>query len=77
MTTGLKLKIAFVIFLLFFSGLALLPNFYSGLPGWWNKYFAPAGINLGLDLQGGMHIVLQVDMDKAAENSLDLAATEF
>ena len=77
MTTGLKLKIAFVIFLLFFSGLALLPNFYSGLPGWWNKYFAPAGINLGLDLQGGMHIVLQVDMDKAAENSLDLAASEF
>ena len=77
MTTGLKLKIAFVIFLLFFSGLALLPNFYSGMPGWWNKYFAPPGINLGLDLQGGMHVVLQVDMDKAAENSLDLSATEF
>ncbi len=77
MTTSLKLKTVLVIFLLFFSGLALLPNFYSGLPGWWNKYFAPAGINLGLDLQGGMHVVLQVDMDKAVENSLDLAATEF
>ncbi len=77
MNSGLKLKTALVVFLLFFSGLALLPNFYSGLPGWWTKYLAPAGINLGLDLQGGMHIVLQVDLDKAAENSLDLAATEF
>lgn len=77
MNSGLKLKTALVVFLLFLSGLALLPNFYSGLPDWWNKYFAPPGINLGLDLQGGMHIVLQVDLDRAAENSLDLAATEF
>ena len=52
MTTGRKLKIALVIFLVFFSGLALLPNFYSGLPEWWTKYCAPAGINLGLDLKG-------------------------
>lgn len=77
MNSGLKLKTVFVIFLLFFSGLTFLPNFYGGLPEWWNKYFAPPGINLGLDLQGGMHIVLQVDMDKAAENSLDLSANEF
>ena len=61
MTTGRKLKIALVIFLVFFSGLALLPNFYSGLPEWWTKYCAPAGINLGLDLKGGLHVVLRVD----------------
>lgn len=77
MNSGIKLKITFVIFLLFFSGLALLPNFYKGLPSWWDKYLAPAGLTLGLDLQGGMHIVLQVDVDKAAENALDLAASEF
>ncbi len=78
MTSGIKLKIAFVIFLLFFSGLALLPTFYHDkLPTWWTKYLAPAGLKLGLDLQGGMHVVLQVDLDKAVENSLDLAAEEF
>jgi preprotein translocase subunit SecD len=28
-------------------------------------------INLGLDLQGGMHLVLQVDLDKAVESTVD------
>ncbi len=77
MTTGRKLQIAFVIFLVFFSGLALLPNFYEGLPPWWNKYCAPAGIKLGLDLKGGLHVVLRVDRDKALENALDFAANDF
>lgn len=77
MTSSLKLKIGLVVFLIFFSVLALLPSIYSDLPDWWRKYVAPTGLKLGLDLQGGMHIVLQVDLDKAAENSLDLAATDF
>ncbi|MGI6656598.1 MAG: protein translocase subunit SecD [Desulfobulbus sp.] len=77
MNTSLKLRIGLVIFLLFFSGLALLPTFYTDLPDWWKKYLSPGGLKLGLDLQGGMHIVLQVDLDKAAENSLDLAASDF
>lgn len=77
MNSSLKLKIGLVFLLLIFSTLALLPSLYPGLPSWWKKYMAPAGLKLGLDLQGGMHIVLQVDLDKAAENSLDLSATDF
>ena len=77
MNTGLKLKIWLVLFLLIFSGLALAPSISHDLPDWWKKYMAPAGLKLGLDLQGGMHIVLQVDLEKAAENSLDLAASDF
>lgn len=38
---------------------------------------APEGLRLGLDLQGGMHLVLQVNLDKAQEDSLELAATEL
>ena len=34
-------------------------------------------INLGLDLQGGMHIVLQVDTDKAIEGKIDNAAAQI
>ncbi|MDA8140661.1 MAG: protein translocase subunit SecD [Desulfobacteraceae bacterium] len=34
-------------------------------------------INLGLDLQGGMHLVLQVDTDKAVENTVDRAFDEL
>ena len=77
MNSTLKLKIGLVLFLVFFSGLALTPSLYHDLPDWWKKYMAPAGLKLGLDLQGGMHIVLQVDLDKAAENSLDLSASDF
>ncbi|MDD2463447.1 MAG: protein translocase subunit SecD [Desulfobulbus sp.] len=77
MNSSLKLKIGLVLFLLFFSGLALTPSVYHDLPDWWKKYMAPAGLKLGLDLQGGMHIVLQVDLEKAADNSLDLAASDF
>jgi SecD/SecF fusion protein len=77
MTTSIKLKIGLVFLLLIFSGIALLPSVYHDLPPWWKKYLAPAGLKLGLDLQGGMHIVLQVDLEKAAENSLDLSASDF
>ena len=67
MNSSLKLKIGLVLLLLVFCALALLPSLNPGLPDWWKKYMAPAGLKLGLDLQGGMHIVLQVDLDKAAE----------
>ena len=34
-------------------------------------------INLGLDLQGGMHLVLEVDTDKAVENTVDRSFEEL
>ncbi len=34
-------------------------------------------INLGLDLQGGMHLVLQVDMEKAIENTVNRTFDEL
>ncbi len=76
MKSSLKLKLGLVFLLIIFSVIALLPSLYP-VPVWWKKYLAPAGLKLGLDLQGGMHIVLQVDLDKAAENSLDLAASDL
>ena len=46
-----------------------LPSWLSFLKG--NK------VHLGLDLQGGTHLVLTVDVDKAVENSLDVNADEL
>lgn len=34
-------------------------------------------INLGLDLQGGMHLVLEVDTDKAVEDTIERLAQEL
>jgi SecD/SecF fusion protein len=77
MNTSLKWKFSLLAVLVVFSVLAIIPSFYPSAPDWWKKYLAPQGMKLGLDLQGGIHLVLKVDLDKAAANALDLAATEL
>jgi len=77
MNTALKWKFSLLAVLVVFSVLAVIPSFYPSVPAWWKKYLAPQGVKLGLDLQGGIHLVLKVDLDKAAANALDLAATEL
>ena len=49
----------------------LLPTFVSPLPAWWASFLPTDRINLGLDLQGGSHLVLDVKVDKAIENNVE------
>ncbi len=77
MNTSLKLKISALIFVIALSVVTIIPSFYSSTPDWWKKYMSPEGLRLGLDLQGGMHLVLKVNLDKAEEDSLELAANEL
>ena len=77
MNTSIKLKLSTLFFLIVMSVVTIVPSFYSDTPDWWQKYMAPEGLRLGLDLQGGMHLVLQVNLDKAEEDSLELAANEL
>jgi len=77
MNTSLKLKIGMLLFLVVLSIVTIVPSFYSATPDWWKKYMAPEGLRLGLDLQGGMHLVLKVDLKKAEEDSLELAGTDL
>src|ERR1051326_3900751 len=41
------------------------------LPEWWQQYLPTDRIHLGLDLQGGSHLVLEVKVDKAIENTVE------
>lgn len=77
MNTSLKLKLGLLAFLVILSIVTIVPSFYSATPEWWKTYMAPEGLRLGLDLQGGMHLVLKVDLKKAAQNSLELAANDL
>ena len=77
MNTSLRWKYLLLFVLLAFAGLTMLPTFYGNMPDWWKKYISPEGLHLGLDLQGGMHLVLKVDLDKAIENSLNFAAQDL
>jgi preprotein translocase subunit SecD len=45
-------------------------------PSWWPKPFNKK-INLGLDLQGGLHLVYEVNMDKAVSDKVDRLSVDF
>ena len=49
----------------------LTPTFVSKLPPWWKGVLPEDKIHLGLDLQGGIHLVLGVETEKAIESTLD------
>ncbi len=70
MSKSIKWRGILVLFCLVLSLAALAPSFMKeSLPEWWTNSFDP--IHLGLDLQGGMHLVLGVDVDKAVDSRLD------
>jgi preprotein translocase subunit SecD len=54
-----------------------MPNITDHLPAWWGSVFSTEAINLGLDLQGGIHMVLEVEVDKAVENRVDLVIEQL
>lgn len=51
------------------SVIFFLPNLplFGYMPDWWKKNMPNKGITLGLDLQGGVHLVFEVEGDRAVE----------
>lgn len=70
-------KFSLIALLLVLSVLMLMPLFSKNLPSWWGKVLPAEGLRLGLDLQGGMHLILKVDLDKAVSNQLDLVQQDL
>lgn len=44
---------------------------FSSMPDWWKHNLPSKGMTLGLDLQGGIHLVLEVEAERALEIKLD------
>ncbi|MBN1850608.1 MAG: protein translocase subunit SecD [Deltaproteobacteria bacterium] len=53
------------------SFIYLTPSITKELPPWWSSFLPQEKINLGLDLLGGMHLVLEVQVEKAVETDLE------
>ena len=56
------------------SVIFFLPSYqplYKELPRWVRNVLPDKGITLGLDLQGGIHLVLEVEEDRAVEIAVD------
>ena len=49
----------------------LTPSISKTLPSWWPNILPEEKIHLGLDLKGGMHLVLEVQTQKAVESHLE------
>ncbi len=58
-------------------GLVILAAIVYTLPTFKPTLWPHKKINLGLDLQGGMHLVLEVDTDKAVESTLERIRAEM
>jgi len=77
MEKGWYWKVFFVVLLTAGATLYVLPTFTGdSLPDWYTGFFDKK-VNLGLDLQGGSHLVLGVDVDKALEDKADQMARDF
>jgi len=66
-------RILFIGFTILIAVVFFLPNtpLFKYMPEWWKKSMPNKGIILGLDLQGGLHLVFEVEGDKAVETSTD------
>lgn len=71
MWRGLKWRFIFYIALTIFALLLFLPTIEPELPSWFYKIIPTERIHLGLDLQGGMHLILEVEAEKAVESYLE------
>jgi SecD/SecF fusion protein len=76
MLRAVRLKFLFLFILTIIAIVFVLPSVTGELPGWWEKHVS-RGLKLGLDLKGGMHLILQVDMESAINNALSRDATDM
>jgi len=68
---GRFLLLALVVVLSVFFFIPSYQPLYQGLPAWLKQVMPNKGITLGLDLQGGIHLVMEVDEDRAVEIAVD------
>ena len=77
MPNGTGWRISLIGIFILLSFLYLTPTLVTTLPSWWKGLLPKDKIHLGLDLQGGTHLVLEVDTQKAVEGTLDIVATDL
>jgi preprotein translocase subunit SecD len=70
MSGNLRWRLAVISLVAFLGLIYMLPSLGTVKQSFWGKFLPDVVINLGLDLKGGIHLTLGVDVDKALTNSL-------
>ena len=68
MSKSLTWRGAIALFAVLVAVVYLVPSITGEVPAWWSNILPKDKIHLGLDLQGGMHLVLEVQAQKAIES---------
>jgi preprotein translocase subunit SecD len=77
MPRGILYRVLLIAGLTLWAVVYLLPSLMATPPEWWPSFFPSRKIRMGLDLRGGTHLLLSVDLEKAVENALDQNAEEL
>jgi preprotein translocase subunit SecD len=73
LSRNLTVKGAVVAAVILVAFIYLVPTLAGKAPAW----LPNEKINLGLDLQGGMHLILEVEVDKAVDSAVERASQEL
>ncbi|HEX7504777.1 MAG TPA: protein translocase subunit SecD, partial [Syntrophales bacterium] len=74
MFQSIKLRVLIAVAFMLTAIYFFIPSVYPDMPAQLANLFPKNKIRLGLDLQGGMHLLLEVDTEKAIESSVDRMA---
>ncbi len=77
MKANLRWKIPIILLVLLVSLAFFLPTFSKVKDSRIGEYLPDRQLNLGLDLQGGIHLLLNVEVEKAMERSLSQAGLDI
>lgn len=77
MSKNLVWRAAIGLFAILMAFIYLTPTLTDEVPSWWPGILPQEKIRLGLDLQGGMHLVLEVQSLKAVESHLERVVEEL
>src|SRR5262245_31707420 len=77
MPRGILYRVLLITGLTLWAEIYLVPSFAATSSECWPSFFPGRKIRLGLDLQGGTHLLLSVDLDKAIESALDQNAEDL
>ena len=81
MIKDLRIRFAIILVVLLGGLFYLMPTlsgyFGFGLPDYWKEPLPTKTLHLGLDLKGGMYLLLGVNLDEALENSMDRSTVEI
>ncbi|MFH1091657.1 MAG: protein translocase subunit SecD, partial [Pseudomonadota bacterium] len=70
-------RVLIVVAAVLWAVIYIIPTLATNLPASWSKVFPSDKISLGLDLRGGMHLILEVQAEKAVDSAMERTVEEL